>query len=345
MRYRIPGLLLAVLFLASGTAMAERRVLDLSRPSPGFDPPVSVSKGPLTVDIINRIPGARYRLHWEIGTRPIPPLPLPTQDAAGLTDGCRDAERSVNALNQASSEEEVARIVSELPGAFQDCDDRNLHNRKDQLIARTREQIQVELGYESELRVEVVRLDNEGKELKRWEAAYRSPDSGEWFVSYGFTFLPNNDVLFFSDAIEGEAGKFRITRKTDNREHDFAPAIFYAWMPEALRGNYASFSLAGGLGFDLSDPVVFLGPAVTIRHNLTIVAGVVMHKERRLSGEYNSADVITESLSEEQLHEETYKPTWFAGLSFRFDSRPDSHKPKSPEPAGAGAAGENPGTQ
>jgi hypothetical protein len=152
--------------------------------------------------------------------------------------------------------------------------------------------------------------------------------------------LPNDDTLFFSNPLEGEAGKFRITRKSDNRDYDFAPAIFYAWMPEAWRGNYASFSLAGGLGFDLSDPVVFLGPAVTIRHNLTVVAGVVMHKERRLNGEYNVDDVISESLSEEQLHEDTYNPTWFAGLSFRFDSRPDSHKPKNPKPAGGGAGGD-----
>lgn len=321
---------------------AETRILDLSTPSPGFDTPISVSKGPLLVQIINKVPTATYRVAWEIDMRIPPPLPIaPFQDAARIPAECVEVRVSLERLIAATTEQEVSTEVPKVRGAILSAlangcaRDQSILLEANKTLAATTEKIEVDLPYDSELRVDVVRFDAQA-ELKTWQVAYRAPDGGQWLTSYGFTFLPNHDELFFSKSVDETAGTFKITRKSNNRKEDFSPAIFYAWFPEKLRGGYGSWSLAGGLGFDLSNLVVFLGPAFTVGHNLTIVAGVAMHKEKRLNGQLSPNAVISENLSEAQLHEETYKPTWFAGLSFRFDSAPATHKNPPSPPATSG---------
>jgi hypothetical protein len=336
--------LLAMLVASSRILAAETRILDLSQPSIGFENPISVSNGMLTVEIINKVPSASYRVNWHIETRLLPPFSVSSfPDEPRLAAECQDVKEPFEKLNAATTEQEVAAAVPDLKEALQDCSvDRPLIRAATKTLAATTERVEVALDYESELRIEVVRFGMQA-EVKEWEAAYRTPDSGQWILSYGFTFVPNNDDLFFSKQDASDSGKYHITRKSDNRDWDFAPSIFYSWMPERFRTSYGFFSLGGGLGFDLSNPIVFFGPAFTIRHNLTIAGGVVVHKEKRLNGKYSPGDEVSENLSEDQLKEETYKPTWFAGLTFRFDSAPSSHKKPPSAPATKDASGDKTG--
>jgi hypothetical protein len=65
---------------------------------------------------------------------------------------------------------------------------------------------------------------------------------------------------------------------------DFVPAIFFTWLPRKWENRSWAFSPVGGLGFDVSSPVVFVGGAAMFNQNLSFLAGGVFHQQKRLDG-------------------------------------------------------------
>jgi len=164
------------------------------------------------------------------------------------------------------------------------------------------------------------------KNLRVWKRVYNAPASKGFRVSYGFNFIPNGDHEFFaktnpapSPTPSTPTPPYTLTEKTQTKSLDFAPSIFFSY---PLSDAPLAFAIAAGLGFDFSTPVVFFGPSMIINQNIQLVAGVVMHQQERLRGEYTNGQSLNENLTNDQLTQKTYRPNAFVGLAFRFDSNP-----------------------
>ncbi len=93
-------------------------------------------------------------------------------------------------------------------------------------------------------------------------------------------------------------------------------------MPRKWETSDWGISPTGGLGFELSDPVVFAGASVSYNTNLHFIVGAAIHKQKRLDGQYDVGQMISESLTTDQLSVTTFKPNFFFALAFRFGSNP-----------------------
>lgn len=306
--------------------------LDLSQPSPEEEKEVPI--GTFVLRLENRAPGAEYQLRWQLRKDILGP---PLQFLAGegeVSEPCKEFDTAIGKLAAETAETEVKGLVKNVENLRPGCSSDVLRDKADKVIAHTTEERTVAiLIYDSVLEVTVTNLTTD----KEWNAIYRAPSSGEWFGHYGFAFVPSEDERFFVKTIDDQPGKFRITEQADNQEFDFVPAVLFSYMPARWSHRYTAWSATGGLGFDLSNPVVFLGGSLAFRQNLLLVAGAVWHEEMHLNGRYKDDDVIGENLSEDQLSETTYDIAWFVGVSFRFDTAPLTHKkettPKAPPKA------------
>lgn len=183
----------------------------------------------------------------------------------------------------------------------------------------------------STLKVTLTKVDGSDNP-KTWTLSLRVERRWEWTPSYGFMFIPNNDDRFYQ-AANPDGDGFVLREKDDSLGFDFAAAVMYTYRKRLDTEKWwCSLGVTGGLGFDLSDPVVFAGVTYPATTNIGLHAGVVMHKQKRLRGEYDLESIVNDQLDEDQLHEKTYEPNWYIGLSFRFGSPPETHKnKKSPE--------------
>lgn len=325
MAHLTAGIVLAVTLLLdkSGLASQEQR-FDLTATTASTDAPIIVQPGKLMVEIFNKAPAARYRINWQITSQTVPPLQWPSADKSDARTKCDSVKTIAAELAEMKEEEGIADLKELLEDLMDDCNDpgRAADERAArEVIEKTKQSSEVTLDPGAELHLTIVRHDG-NKDLKRWEVTYRAASSGDWFASYGFTFLPSRDDAFYSRN-RGD-GSFAIEHQNDNDDFAFVPSVFYSWAPAKL--SPVNFSITGGLGFDLSSPVVFLGGAVTVYKNLSLVAGAAMHEQVRLNGHYAPGDTLSENLTEDQLTEETFAPNVFFGLSFRFGTAPASHK-------------------
>ena len=159
--------------------------------------------------------------------------------------------------------------------------------------------------------------------MKEWKYVYKTPSRGKWVTSYGFSFITNvfdEEKEYFSKANDTA---FVITRKIGNKKLNFAPSVFFTWMPSKCLNENFSFNFTGGLGFDLEAPTVFLGGSVFYNQNLSLVLGLTAHQQHYLNGQYSPNEIINENLSKEQLHEKLYTINPFFSLTFRFKENPE----------------------
>lgn len=321
-----PALILTA-FLAADVSHAQPQKLqiDLAAIAPGSELTFSVPPGDYSVEIINKVQNKSYNIQATVSFITPPPLPVPGESIAKFAiEPCKELYDSKAAIERAKDENEVAAAVAQTQELLNagSCTSQPVVSAAKTAIQNTLYSVPATFSLASgqELVVSVSRP--EGTDQKRWKATYQTPARGRWFSSYGFAFVRNNDEQYFSKPKEGETGKFLITRKADNKDYDFAPSLFYSWMPASREGRNVNPGVAAGLGFDQSNPIVFVGPMLTYNQNISLVAGVVVHKQKRLTGTHSVGQEITTSLTEDQLKEETFKPSFFFGVSFRFGSNP-----------------------
>jgi len=322
LRY-VPALILTGALMADVSYAASQKLqVDLGAIDPGSELTLSVSPGDYTVEITSKVPNKIYNVQATVSFLTLPPLPLPRREATEEADPCPKLSASIEKIRNATNEAEVKAAVAEVRMEKESCADEPAKSQADLAIGKTQQQLPTDFSIASgqELVVLVTRADETGQ--KRWKVTYQTPARGRWFSSYGFAFVRNQDEQYFSKAKTGEDGKFLITRKANNRDYDFAPSLFFSWMPAQREGRDLNFGATAGLGFDQSNPIVFLGPMLTYNQNVSLMAGVVMHKQKRLNGIYSRDEEIMENLTEDQLKEETFKPNLFLGLSFRFGTNP-----------------------
>lgn len=153
-----------------------------------------------------------------------------------------------------------------------------------------------------------------------WKSVYTTPQRGQWITSYGFSFISrifNERESFFSKPMDSA---FVITQENTRSKLDFIPSVFFTWIPEKDLSKNFSLNLSAGLGFDLEAPVVFLGGSIFYNQNISLVFGLTAHQQEFLDGVYEENQVITESLTQDQLHEDLYTINPFFSLTYRFGS-------------------------
>jgi hypothetical protein len=166
------------------------------------------------------------------------------------------------------------------------------------------------------VKAEVLRALGEGSAALKFTYEGSTGKRGSWQASHGFGVTPNNDRQYFSKA--GDDDTFAITQKRDNGGVQPNAAVFYTWLPAAWENKYCHFGIAGGIGVDQNNLVLLLGPHITFNQNLGLVAGIALHQEKRLRGEYDVGQVLTESLTSDALEEKVGETTWFVGITYRF---------------------------
>lgn len=190
-------------------------------------------------------------------------------------------------------------------------------------------------------------VSGDTRTLGTWHYEFGKREA-QWLTFYGFNFAPGHDENFFAKTNAGtNPTTYTITRSHDRTGKSFSPSVYVFRLPAeegpawsrwmGWRSGDTMGGLTAGLGFDLDNPTVFLGYGIGWGYNLMLNAGVVMHKEKRLKGQYNENDVVSENLTSDQLLDSTYKPRAYIGLAFRFGSNPF----KSSGGAGSGSGGKS----
>jgi hypothetical protein len=326
--------------VASGIAGAATPLKADLATDPGTEQIIQVPAGDYTVLITDKAPKKAYSVQVEVNFTPIPPLtapsPLGTTSFTEETGPCAQLADDATSIRSGTDEEAVAGLVAEIGQILKagTCTDAQKVNDAKAAVALTQQNVDdivYTLSNGQDLKVTVTR--DPGSASKTWTFVFRTPGLGSWFSSYGFVFIPNHDERYFSMLKTGTTDRYLITRSAHNSGSDFSPSLFYSWLPTNRENKAWSLGWSAGLGFDQSNPIVFLGPMLTFHQNISLVAGAVVQKQRRLNGMYSRNQEIGDNLTGDQLTEQTYKPNFFFGLSFRFSSNPFAAPSTDSKPA------------
>jgi len=316
--------LAALTFLCASASAQETEILDLAALVPGSEIEQTVPPGAvLRVKAINRVPQHAYTLRADVETIPMVELnfSIPRSPAAAAT--CGDVIAGLlSGLGTANTEPEVALLVETARGqGVTLCSDEERQTLNQHIEEKTTHTFRaVVLSMGERLVVQVSRI--EGEQTLVWKTTYTTGPRGRWLTTYGVGFLPDEDEEFFAESLGN--GQFEIRQKEPPGGLDFVPAIFFTWLPRKWENRSWAFSPVGGLGFDVSSPVVFLGGAAMFNQNLSLLAGGVFHQQKRLDGQYQTGQIVGEALTPDQLAVEPYHINFFFAVAFRFGSNPFS---------------------
>jgi len=305
---------------AAAPAAGQGFVVDLAQHDPGKTDRLSIGPGTGVVEVINRVPSKSYAVATTIRSVPIPELPKPG-GSVGLAAGnvCTDPLASVIAgrIESQTTEKAVGGAVTKLQAEASACTEQRREALLTAIKAKTVQTLHaVTLNAGQELEVVV----DDGKQ--KWTVIFTTGPRGTWRTMYGFMFTPNRDETYFAKA---EGDKFRVTKQfVGEREYNFVPSVFWSWMPTAWESWWLTPSLTGGLGFDKSNPAVFLGGSFAYNHNIALVVGYVAQRQKRLNANYDPANLplVESALTGDQLSRDAYRPNVFFGVSFRFSANP-----------------------
>jgi hypothetical protein len=335
--------------LASATALRAQvpLAIDLSNVTPAES--VLPAGSSFRVTIKNRPPSSEWQYVVQtilMDQEPPPPLVL----AGVLTDSkdgraflwqpeldkaCIPVMHVAAALDSASDELSLPGLIRDarkvqMDQAAQGACPSRLKSLQAMLDATTyvaQEGIQVPEGQDLLVTITRTKARDANVRPKIWVLRYTGRPRGEWVTTYGFAFITDwpfgaANETFHVDATS-DPTKFIVRQDAAVDRVRFAPTIFFAWHPRTGKW-YPSFCLAisGGLGFDLSNPVVTAGPTVVHNSNLSFHFGLVAAKVDRLLPRYAAGDTVGESLTPEQLRSSVYRINPFVAVSFRFCTNP-----------------------
>lgn len=153
---------------------------------------------------------------------------------------------------------------------------------------------------------------------RAWTIVFVTPPRGMWRISFGFAFaiMVNADKEYVARRDTGYA--YSIQRQADPSPISAIPMCMIHWFANVDQWKDWSWSVAAGMGLDVSSPAVMLGGSLTYNQNISMAAGVVAMKLKRLNSKYAEGARLTEDPGEEQLHRPVYGVNPFVSLSFRF---------------------------
>lgn len=327
---RVCVVLLALLLPAAALAQ-DAQVIDLNLAAhpAGTDKERPVEPGlAFRVRVTNRAPKHDYTINARRETIPVDVLPMDalsrTQSRAPARPGCQGVLETLGTrVFAAETEVEVATAIRDqrIAAATADCTPAQLDAFEGLVRSATTDLLGVVVLSRGERYiVEVSRAD--GDETITWRLTLTTGARGTWLSTYGVGFLPNEDELYYSQKTGDD--QFQVSRQTDAGGLSYVPAIFFSWMPSRWANSSWAISPCGGLGFELTDPVVFAGASISYNTNLHLIVGAAFHSQKRLNGQYEEGQTIKESLTPDQLTQTTFKPNVFFSVAFRFGSNPFS---------------------
>ena len=300
-----------------------------------------------SVKILNQIPGQPYSVSLLTEIIGIEPLPEPNEKievASSSNNPCQEPLRQARTLRAQTAESAVALIVREVRATLDEgtpC--RNPEELYEilGLLAATEYTVAstFSVGLGEQVTITVSRSRPSDTTTRTWRTVLRGASRGTWITMFGTSIVKNNDELFFSKA--GEDGKFIITPQRGQHDLKIIPSVYFAWVPRAAQLKNWSFGPTAGFG--LSNAAVFAGGAATYNQNLGFIFGASVYQQQRLSGQYVAGQILSESLSEDQLARKVLRAGWTFGITWRFGSNPfssgNSEGSGTPTNVGAGNGG------
>ena len=149
---------------------------------------------------------------------------------------------------------------------------------------------------------------------KEWTYTLEAKADGKFVGNWGVAILPNQDEGFFTKD-NGEGG-FAITEKGNNSGVGLVPAVFYTYVPNYDPNKEWVNGPSLGLGLDQENLSLFAGWSLFYRTRMGITAGLAVHKQERLLGEFTAGQILKEST--ETLTDEDYDLNLFLGFVYSF---------------------------
>jgi hypothetical protein len=321
----------ATLIFATGRAEAQDYAVDLAT-HPGGELTITIAPNAFSVVVLHRLPGRTYTVTALTETIPIPVLTLPTgvkiPIAAAGDIPCMDLEAKIKALGEPKDEQDVARLADGIGSLLQStqCSGPSRDNAA-ALLATYSAAMPVgtfTVSRGQQLRIVVQRLKEADKTVeKTWTTILSTGSRGQWLTTYGVTFVPLRDELFFAKA-GATQGQYVITAQRADAQSGikFLPSVLFSWLPATTRFADWAFSPTAGFGATSDAFSALVGYTATYNSNLGFSAGVAVAQQRRLLGQYSENQIVTENLTEDQLHHRVLKPAFFVSLTFRFGENP-----------------------
>lgn len=162
-----------------------------------------------------------------------------------------------------------------------------------------------------------------GGTARQWRRAYTPGPRGSWKPVYSFTFIGRaiSERRYFA---RQSGSEYIVTRQHNRDWADFVPSVFFAWTPADADLDKPVWGWSGGLGFDMTSPVVMVGRTGRYNENIMFGFGIALHRQQVLQGRYSEGDKLSENLTETQMHSQSYRPNPFLSLGFRFGANPFS---------------------
>ena len=327
------ALIVSSLVLVPGSAGAQTIELTIDLAG-GTTQSIHVETGHYRIVLRHFLPHATYII--SIG--PALPTVLPPIRGEAIpaspTARCEALARLQSQAADQSSEEEMAALITQLSSQLSSCDALDKEQFR-QATRRVDEQtFDMPQGTTRTVLIKRVQVNDRVGE-RTFTVTLRAPDRGQWLTTYGVAFTPDRSERFFLKA-SGE-NQFAVTAQREHKDRlNYIPTVFFTWLSRDQQMKSVSRGWTAGLGFESDRPAIFAGYHWGWNQNLGLMVGVGVHEQQRLNGRYQSGDVVTETLTDDQLHENIYAPNAVVALTFRLGSNPFSAEPKPPEPDSEG---------
>jgi hypothetical protein len=298
-----------------------------------------IDPGTYRIVLYNAIPGVKYIVRSGAAeSAEVPTLVFPAASAIAVPaaagqpsgTGCPTALERVKQLFTASNERDVPKLQQEIRANMSGCTP-----EQTTAINAALAQTVYESGLEIQMPNDARRTVTASRGVEEWNVTLMTLLRGRIQTLFGWTFAPNNDEEFFSEAAPNN--QFTIRPKTES-DGGFTnlPSVFFTWLPSAQAFKDIQQGPALGLGVSVGDTAArpsFLGGwMVRWNQNLGVVAGAAIYPHRRLNGKYKPDQVISTNLDTAQLNENDWRLNFFFGGVFRFGS--DPRKAASPPSTG-----------
>lgn len=323
------------------TAQTNQFNLDLGNKESESNKEIQVNPNSnFKITLINLVPTKKYIYRCIVTHDSIPPLNFKKStkiiDTSRLIEHCNSIYNelidSINKFNGIESEKEIKSNKNHFKNYLlsirnSNCEfDTNIIKELENaelILQRTKMDIKknFKLKPGEKLEITIIRTDNDAE----WTYTFNAGKRGTWLTSFGFSFISNilkQQEEFIVKRISSDS-EIVSTFRPARSEFNFAPSIFYSWMPYAKENDTWVYGISGGIGVNLESPVVMFGFSLTYNWNLNLMLGVAGHIINKPSESYSEFQKIDAS-DVEALNRKSVVFDPFIGFSFRFDSNPFS---------------------
>ena len=318
-------------------------VLDLAEMSPGNAKTFEVSENcDFHLILLNTIPGKEYIFHYRYFNDTILPFSSNINRDKSLIEDTTNCDKLFKSLKDSikffetiEDEKGIKTSKINLEKALKNielnkCDMSDISHSKIinsvlELLSKTKMDLTYLFNLKKGQKLEFT-ITRSDKNLN-WVYIFDAGNRGNWLTSYGITFISN--VLkqrkeFIAKSINSDTNVISVSSPSRS-EFDFAPSIFFTWMPADNELRNWSCGFCGGLGLDIDvqSPLLMFGFALTYNQNLNLILGISGRVISKPSDSYSEFQKIV-AVDVDKLNKKTAVFDPFIAFTFRFGSNPFS---------------------